>query len=138
MKVIGIEIDKKRAVCFALERDSHGNYINLTGKFRYFEIREDKDNREIKNFQSTIYTFFNSIHPDVIAIISRQTKGRFSSSTYSFKLEGIIQCYDRVDVEFVSPRTLSSFYKKNSLSIPFDNNYQESAVKLANYLLNRE
>jgi hypothetical protein len=137
MRVIGIEIDKKRAICFALEQDSQGNYINLTGKFRYLEIQEDQDNGEIKNFQSSIHTFFNSINPDSIAIISRQTKGRFSSSTYSFKLEGLIQCYDRVDVEFVSPRTLSSYYKKNSLSVPFDNNYQENAAKLANYLLNR-
>jgi hypothetical protein len=137
MKAIGIEIDKKRAVCFALEQDSQGTYINLTGKFNYFEIKEDQDNREIKNFQSAIHTFFNSINPDVIAIIARQTKGRFSSSTYSFKLEGLIQCYDRLDVEFVSPRTLSAYYKKNALSVQFDNNYQENDFKLAKYLLNR-
>lgn len=137
MRVIGIEIDKKRAICFALEQDSQGIYINLTGKFSYLEIQEDQNNREIKNFQSTIHTFFNNINPDAIAIIARQTKGKFSSSTFSFKLEGLIQCYDRVDVEFVSPRTLSAYYKKNSLSVPFDNNYQENAVKLANYLLNR-
>ncbi|EKD25867.1 MAG: hypothetical protein ACD_79C01464G0002 [uncultured bacterium] len=137
MKVIGIEIEKKRVVCIALEKDSQGTYFNLTGKFRYLEIKEDQDNGEIRNFQSTIYTFFNSISPDAIAIITRQPKGRFSSSTFSFKLEGLIQCYDRVDVEFVSPRTLTAYYKKNPLSVPFDNNYQESAVKLANYLLNR-
>lgn len=137
MRVIGIELGKKRAICFALERDSHGTYINLTGNFSYLEIKEDQNNEEIKNFQSAIHTFFNSINPNAIAIISRQTKGRFSSSTYSFKLEGLIQCYDRVDVEFVSPRTLSAYYKKNPLSVAFENNYQENAVKLANYLLNR-
>lgn len=137
MKVIGIEIEKKRAICFALEQDSQGTYINLTGKFRYLEIKEDQDNGEIKNFQSAIYTFFNSINPDAIAIISRQPTGRFSSSTFSFKLEGLIQCYDRVDVEFVSQRTLTAYYKKNSLPVPFENIYQENAVKLANYLLNR-
>jgi hypothetical protein len=137
MRVIGVEIDKKRAICFALEQDSHGTYVNLTGNFSYLEIKEDQNNEEIKNFQSAIHTFFNSINPDAIAIISRQTKGRFSSSTYSFKLEGLIQCYDRVDIEFISPRTLAAYYKKNPLSVPFDNNYQENAVKLANYLLNR-
>ena len=137
MKVIGIEIYKKKAICFALERDSQGTYINLTGNFKYFEIQEDRNNEEIKTFQSTIHTFFNNINPDAIAIISRQTKGRFSSSSFSFKLEGLIQCYDRVDVEFVSPISLSSYYKKNPLSVPFDNIYQENAVKLANYLLNR-
>jgi hypothetical protein len=137
MKVIGIEIDKKRAVCFALEQDSQGTYINLTGEFKYLDIKEDQDNGEIRNFQSTIHAFFDTITPDAIAIISRQTKGRFSSSTFSFKLEGLIQCYEKTDVEFVSPRTLSAYYKKNALSVPFDNGYQENAVKLANYLLNR-
>jgi len=137
MRVIGIEIEKKRAICFALEQDKHGTYINLTEKFRYLEIKEDQDNGEIKNFKSSINTFFDSINPDAIAIISRQTKGRFSSSTYSFKLEGLIQCYERVDVEFVSPRTLSAYYKKKLLSVPFENIYQENAVKLAYYLLNR-
>jgi hypothetical protein len=137
MKAIGIEIDKKRAVCFALEKDSQGTYTNLTGKFKYLEIREDQDNWEIRNFQSNIHDFFNSINPDAIAVIARQTKGRFASSSFSFKLEGLIQCYHRVDVEFVSPRTLSAYYKKNALSVPFDLGYQENAVRLANYLLNR-
>lgn len=137
MRVIGIEIEKKRAICFALEQDSQGTYLNLTGNYKYFEIQEDQDNEEIKNFQSTIHAFFNSINPDVIAILSRQPKGRFSSSTFSFKLEGLIQCYDKVNVEFVSPRTITAYYKKNLLSVPFDNNYQENAVKLASYLLNR-
>ena len=137
MRVIGIEIDKKRVICFALEQDSQGSYINLTGNFRYLEIKDDLDNGQIRSFQSAIYTFFNSINPDVIAIIARQPKGRFSSSTFSFKLEGLIQCYDRVEVEFVSPRTLAAYYKKNFFSVLFDNNYQENVAKLAYYLLNR-
>ena len=120
-----------------MEKDSQGNYSDLTGKFRYLEIHNDQDSGEIKNFQSAIHRFFNSINPGAIAIISRQTKGRFSSSTFSFKLEGLIQCYDKADVEFVSPRTLTAYYKKNILPVSFENNYQENAVKLANYLLNR-
>jgi len=138
MKVIGIEINKKRAICFALEKDSQGTYINLTGQFTYLEIKENQDNMEIKNFQSTMHAFFDSINPDVIAIISRQIKGKFSASPLSFKIEGLIQCYDKVDVEFISPRTITAYFKKNELTVPFDNVFQESAVKLAHYLLNRE
>lgn len=137
MKAIGIEIDKKRAICFALEKDNQGTYINLTGKFKYLEIQDDHDNGEIKDFQSTIHTFFHNINPDSIAIISRQTRGKFASSPFSFKLEGLIQCYDKVDIEFISPQTLTAFYKKNPMIAPFDNNYQENAARLANYLLNR-
>ena len=137
MKVIGIEIDKKRAIYFALEKDSAGTYTNLTGKSKYLEIKDDHDNREIKNFQSTIHAFFNSINPEAIAIITRQTKGKFSASPFSFKIEGLIQCYDAIDIEFISPQTLSAFYKKNTLTVAFDNKYQENALKLSNYLLNR-
>ena len=135
MRAIGIEIDKKRAICFALEKDSQGTYINLTGKFKYLEIKDDQDNTEIKNFQTTIHTFFENLNPDRIAIISRQTKGKFASSPLSFKLEGLIQCYNKTAIEFVPKATLISYYKKNNFSILHDNNYQENAAKLANYLL---
>lgn len=135
MKSIGIEIDKKRAICFALEKDDQGTYINLTGKFKYLDINDDQDNFEIQNFQSTIHTFFENINPDRIAIISRHTKGKFASSPLSFKLEGLIQCYSKVNVEFVPKATLTAHYKKNSFTTTHAHNYQENAAKLANYLL---
>ncbi len=135
MKSIGIEIDKKRAICFALEKDNQGTYINLTGKFKYLDIKDDQDNTEIQNFQSTIHTFFENINPDRIAIITRQTKGKFASSPLSFKLEGLIQCYNKVNVEFIPKATLTAHFKKNSFTTSYDNNYQENAAKLANYLL---
>ena len=137
MKAIGIDIDKKRAICFAIEKDDQGTYINLTGKFKYLEITDDHNNSEIQDFQSTIHTFFDNINPDNIAIVTRQTKGKFTSSPFSFKLEGLIQCYKKREIQFVSKQTLNAFYKKNPFTISFDNNYQESAVKLANYLLNK-
>ena len=58
MKAIGIDIDKKRAICFALEKDAEGTYINISGKFKYLEIKDDKNNLEIQNFQSAIHAFF--------------------------------------------------------------------------------
>jgi hypothetical protein len=135
MKTIGIDIDKKRAICFALEKDNQGTYINLTGKFKYLAIKDDQDNTEIQNFQSTIHTFFENINPDRIAIISRHTKGKFAASPFSFKLEGLIQCYNKINIEFVPKATITAHYKKNSFTIDYDNNYQEYAAKLANYLL---
>ncbi len=136
MKAIGIDIDKKRAICFAIEKEAEGSYTNLTGKVKYFEIKDDHDNSELRNFQQVIHAFFERINPDFIAIVSRQTKGRFAASSVSFKLEGLIQCYDKTNVTFVAKPTLAAYYKKNPLLIKFDNNYQENASKLAGYLLN--
>ena len=137
MKSIGIDIDKKRAICFALEKDSQGTSINLTGKFKYLAIEDDRDNLEIQSFQSTIHTFFENINPDRIGIISRQVKGRFVASPLSFKLEGLIQCYKNVNIEFISKPTLTAYYKKNHFNISYDNSYQENAARLANYLLQK-
>ena len=135
MKVIGIDIDKKRAIFVALEKDEKGNVVNITGKSKFIEIKDDQDNSEIANFAQSIHAYFELINPSKIAIITRQTKGRFSASPYSFKLEGLIQCYATLDIEFVSPQALNAFYKKNELSLSFDNKYQENALRLANYLL---
>jgi len=85
----------------------------------------------------TIQNYFDSVKPEAIAIQTRQTKGRFSAAPSSFKLEGLIQLYDKVDISFISPQTIAAFYKKNDLKIQCDNKYQENALKLANYLLNQ-
>lgn len=137
MKAIGIDIDKKRAICFALELDSQGNFIDLTGGSKFLEVSDDHINDEVREFQTSIHAFFDRILPDTIAIISRQTKGRFASSVFSFKLEGLIQCYKKVDIKFVSKQTLSAYYKKNPFTIEVDNKYQENAAKLASYLLTK-
>lgn len=135
MKVIGIDIDKKRAIYMALEKDASGNILNITGKSKFLEVKDDHDNDEITSFMNNIHSFFNKINPSRIAIITRQTKGRFSASPYSFKLEALIQCYTKIPIEFVSPQALSAFYKKNEFNLPFDNKYQENALRLANFLL---
>jgi hypothetical protein len=135
MKVIGIDIDKKRAIFIALEKDANGNISNITEKSKFLEIKDDQNNDEIASFKKNIHSIFNEIIPSRIAIITRQTKGRFSASPYSFKLEALIQCYSKIPVEFVSPQALNAFYKKNEFELPFENKYQENALKLANFLL---
>ncbi|MHA7059663.1 DUF3010 family protein [Aquimarina sp. M1] len=135
MKVIGIEIDKKRAIGVVLSKDEKGNYTNLTGKTKYIEIEADQKNEDIQNFQKEIHAFFDTIQPDHIGIITRQTKGKFAAAAVSFKLEALIQCYDKTAISFVSKQTLTAYYKKNELLVSYDNAYQENATRLAVYLL---
>ena len=131
MKTIGIEIDKKRAICYAVEKTLAGDFKNITGKFKYLEIKDDQDNDELRVFQSTLFSFFDSIQSDQIAILSRQVKGKFAASPYSFKLEALIQCYEKTEVQFKSKPALNAFFKKNELTIDPDNIYQENALRLA-------
>ncbi|MBW1296738.1 DUF3010 family protein [Aquimarina litoralis] len=134
MKTIGIEIDKKRAICVIVSKDANGVYQNVTGKTKYIEIKDDHNNYEIQDFLKKIEAFFDEVAPLQIGIISRQTKGKFAAAAVSFKLEALIQCYTKAEITFVSKQTLTAFYKKNELPVSYDNAYQENATKLAAYL----
>jgi hypothetical protein len=135
MKVIGIDIDKTKAIFYVLEKDSNGSIINLTGDFKYLNLNDDTDNPGVREFQSTVYALFDDMHPDRIAILKRQTKGRFKSSPLSFKVEGLIQCYERLEIEFFPLITIATHFKKNNFDLQLEHNYQERAAKLAYFLL---
>jgi hypothetical protein len=134
MKTIGIEIDKNKAIFFVLENDGI-SINNLTNDFKTLILSDDKDNSQIRNFQSIIFTHFDTINSNRIAILKRQSTGKFASSPISFKIEALIQCYSKLEIEFVAPLTVTTFYKKNNFDIPITYNYQEKAAQLANYLL---
>jgi len=135
MRVIGIDIDKTKAIFYALETDTAGNQVPLSGSLRYLTLENDTDNSSVRAFQSKIHSFFDEIHPDRIAILKRQTKGRFKSSPLSFKIEGLIQCYEKVEVEFIQPMAVSSYYKKHVFDFTPEFEYQLPAAKLASYML---
>jgi len=134
MKTIGIEIDNDRAIFFVLHTTDETSK-NITNDFKQLKLNDDKDNNEIREFQSVIFTHFDSINPDRIAILTRQGKGKFASSSISFKIETLIQCYTKVNIEFVSPQALNIFYKKNIFDIDTSHNYQEKAAKISKYLI---
>lgn len=136
MKVIGIEIDNNRAIFFALE-EVGTDKKDITNNFKQLKLNNDKDNSEIQNFQSIVFSHFDSINPDRIAILSRQGKGPYASSSISFKIEALIQCYSKKNIEFVSPQGLTAFYKKNAFDIEISHNYQEKSAKLANSILQK-
>lgn len=138
MKVIGIHIDKTKAIFCVIEKDGYGAIKNLTGEFRYLVLKNDTDNSFVREFQSNVHSFFNDINPDRIVILARQTKGRFRSAPLSFKIEGLIQCYEEIDVEFVSGPKMGAFYKKNDFDLPIEFDYQEAAAKVAYYLAMQE
>jgi len=135
MIVIGIEIDKTKAIFHALELDASGNTLHLPGRFKYLTLNNDTDNSSVRAFQSAIHSYFDEINPNRIAILKRQTKGRFKSSPLSFKIEGLIQCYEKVDVEFIQPMAVLNFFKKHDFELQLEFEYQEPAAKLASYVL---
>jgi hypothetical protein len=135
MRVIGIDIDKIKIIFYALETDTSGNQVPLSGSLKYLTLEDDTNNSSVRAFQSRIHAFFDELHPARIAILKRQTTGRFKSSPLSFKIEGLIQCYQKVEVEFIQPMAVSGYFKKHAFNIIPEFEYQIPAAKLASYML---
>jgi len=136
MKVIGIDIDKSKAIFYVLEKKSDGEIVQLNEGMKSLSLVNDTDNAQVRAFKTGIHEFFDEIKPQRISMLSRQTKGRFKAASVSFKIEGLIQCYDKIEVEFVSPQTVKAFIKKNPLTFSLDFNYQEDPAQLAYYMIN--
>jgi len=135
MKVIALDIDSSRVIIYAIELLDDASISNVTGDFKSITIKDDYNNPEIREFQSTIHSFFDNLNPDKIGVLKRMTKGKFAASPVSFKLEGLIQCYQKCEIQFISPLTLTAFYKKNTFTIKPQNKYQANAARLAQYLI---
>lgn len=138
MKVLGIQILSNEAILVVLEKNEDGN-VNQTKECAKFEIKDSEDSRQVRQFRDQINAAFDTIRPDKIGLVARngKAKGRMAPSPVSFKLEGLIQLYDRIEVEFVWPQTISAFAKKNPIALTADKKYQQDALEVAFMLLNR-
>ncbi|MDB4087989.1 DUF3010 family protein [Flavobacteriales bacterium] len=133
MKTIGIEISNKKVIFIALEQ-RNGSFVNITGKRKSMELEDDRNGEELKSFMNELHSYFDSINPDKIGIVTRMTKGKFAASPISFKIEGLIQLYNKISIDFVTPQALTAYFKKNELPLPLDHKYQEKAMKMAVFL----
>jgi hypothetical protein len=134
MRVIAIDIRGSKAAFAALE-GTEGSISDLTGKFTSLDLKDQKDSAEIKRFQHTVFDFFRGIGANKIAVLGKNTGGKFMGSAVSFKLEGLIQCFQDTDVEIISPQTIAAFEKKHEIPILAKYTYQRDAARLAAYLI---
>jgi hypothetical protein len=135
MKIIAIDIESTKIIPFVIEVSSDGSITSVDTGVKSIGINDDHNNQELRNFTKEVYSFFDSVDLTKLAIIKRQTKGKFSASSVSFKLEALIQCYEKCEVEFVAKTTLNAFYKKNEFTIKPTHKYQTDAARLAQYLV---
>ncbi len=136
MKTIGIQIKSTEAIMVVLEKDAAGN-IMQTNESVKFGIDDPTKPNQVRQFRDQINTAFDSIGATRIGIVARNAngKGDRSPSPISFKLEGIIQLYDKIDVELVWKQTTIAYFKKNARPGIAKNKYQEDAYDLAYYLM---
>lgn len=135
MKVLGISIEANKLIFSALENNSNAIPTEISNAVRKLELKNHWDAAEVRAFMEEIHTFLGQHTFDKIAIITRGTKGRFAASPISFKIEGLIQVFPNIEIDFVAPASLRAFYKKNENPVQATYSYQEQSNNLAYYLL---
>ena len=138
MKVIGIEIKSNEAIVVVLEKDATGNIVQSVESTK-IGIADSASNNQVRQFMQQVKASLDNINADEIAILARngKAKGIMAPSPFAFKLEGLFQLYDKKDVQFVWPQTVSAFLKKKGCPLSSEKKYQEDAFRLAYYLLNK-
>jgi hypothetical protein len=138
MKVIGIEIKSTEAILVVLEKDGAG-VITQSDESTKIGITDSASNSQVRQFMQQVKASLDNINADEIALVARngKAKGTMTPSPFSFKLEGLFQLYDKKDVQFVWPQTVSAFFKKRPCGISPSKKYQENAFNLACYILNK-
>lgn len=135
MKVLGISIEANKAIFSALEKDANQVTTEISSSPKKLELKDHLDSAEVRSFLSELHTFLSKEPFDKVGIITRGTKGRFAASPISFKIEGLIQIFPNMKIEFVAPATLRAFYKKNENTVEPKYSYQKDACDLAFFLL---
>jgi hypothetical protein len=138
MKVVGIEIKSTEAVLVVLEKDANG-VITQSDESTKIGITDSVSNSQVRQFMQQAKASLDNINADEIAILARNGKARgtMAPSPFSFKLEGLFQLYEKKEVQFIWPQTLSASFKKNPCTISPAKKYQGDAFNLAYYLINK-
>jgi len=136
MKTIGIQIKGAEAIVVVLHKDDKG-IISMTNESCKIKIDVPLSSIQVKQFKDQINTLFDTIGADNIGIMARNASGRgsMSPSPISFKLEGIIQLYNSLEVEIIWKQSINAYFKKNTKTLSANNKYQEDAFDIAYYLI---
>lgn len=129
----GIEIAARRVIFVFLRRDGT-SLVDITGKLAQLKIDNADDPQQVRRFCRSAHAAFDRMGPERIAILGRKKKGHFASGGTTFKLEGLLQLYPRIDVAIVDPATLRQFAKDCRPAVAPRFAYQKNAYLLACYL----
>ena len=114
MNILGIELNNKEAV-IALISYEFGLLNVKECRTRGVELRKGETSEGIQGFQFQMSKFLEDYKVDKVVIKQRASKGKFSGSANSFKMEAAIQLIKDVEVEIISATEIKEVVKKNPL-----------------------
>ena len=133
MKVVGIELKNSEAR-FVVLKGSVSDYQVCSLKTNKIKLEDSKSQEQVRHFYNEISEFLDEHQAEKVGIKERMTKGRFSGSSISFKMEALFQMTDH-DIQLVHSMSMKSKLKGLNLEVNGLKKYQEEAFKVALYVL---
>jgi len=131
MKTCGIEIKGSEAI-FAVASLDDQTLTHVTLATKKIALEDDDEAANVKAFAAQVKAFVQDNAIERIAIKKRSKKGEFAGGPTTFKIEGVFQLLDGVEVTLLSPQTLNAQNKKHNFDLPTTlNKYQHEAFKAA-------
>ncbi|WP_432754718.1 DUF3010 family protein [Pseudomonas sp. WMBT8] len=128
MTLCGIEIKGSEAIIAVATLDLA--HVALATK--KIALEDDDEAANVKAFASQVAAFVRDNAITRIAIKKRSKKGEFAGGPTTFKIEGVLQLLDGVEVTLLSPQTINAQNKKHDFALPATlNKYQHEAFKTA-------
>lgn len=128
MTLCGIEIKGSEAIIAVATQDL--THVALATK--KIALEDDDEAANVKAFAHQVAAFVRDNGITRIAIKKRSKKGEFAGGPTTFKIEGVLQLLDGVEVTLLSPQTINAQNKKHDFALPATlNKYQHEAFKTA-------
>jgi rRNA maturation protein Rpf1 len=129
-KVCGIELKASEAIISVINDTPAGiTFIDLEP--RKIRVGDHESSDSIRSFYSSFGNFVRDNHIDLVVIKQRALKGEFAGGAVSFKLEALIQLNEICVVELLSGQTIAANNKRDPISFPPMNKYQQQAYMTA-------
>ena len=128
MTLCGIEIKGSEAIIAVAAPD----LTHVTLATKKIALEDDDEAANVKAFARQVAAFVRDNGITRIAIKKRSKKGEFAGGPTTFKIEGVLQLLDGVEVTLLSPQTINAQNKKHKFDLPATlNKYQHEAFKAA-------
>ena len=131
MTLCGIEIKGSEAIIAVASLDNQAlTHVALATK--KIALEDDDEAANVKAFAAQAKAFVQANGITRIAIKKRSKKGEFAGGPTTFKIEGVFQLLEGVEVTLLSPQTINAQNKKHTFDMPATlNKYQHEAYKTA-------
>ncbi|AZE63772.1 MULTISPECIES: DUF3010 family protein [Pseudomonas] len=131
MTLCGIEIKGSEAI-IALAALDHQTLTHVALATKKIALDDDDEAANVKAFAAQVKAFVQDNSIQRIAIKKRSKKGEFAGGPTTFKIEGVFQLLEGVEVTLLSPQTINAQNKKHTFDLPATlNKYQHEAYKTA-------